>query len=170
MSAARIQAMLDAIADERDRLDEEIEGVEIALMGGCISTVIAGLLLPGIGLLAAAVARRVCSIGDADELRARINVVEGVVNDLSVLGDKVRFVDPAKVQAVDAAEAEVRQALGVVRRVSIVDDVLSQAAGAARSAINSVLGAVDTVSNLGLGIGLLAAAGTALYFFGGSRR
>lgn len=169
MSSARIEAMLDAIADERDRLDEEVEGVEIAVMGGCVSVVIAGLLLPGVGLLAAAIARRACSVGDADQLRARIDIVEGVIRDLEALGDRVKFIDPTKTQAVDAAEAEVRATLTTVRRVSIVDDLLSQAAAAARGAINNVLGAADAIGNLGLGIAALVAVGAGVYFFGGRR-
>ena len=169
MSERRIQAMIDALADERDRLAQEVDGFEAAVQANCVSSLLVALLIPGAFIMAAA-ARAACAIGNSGEIRRRVVVVEGVIIDIERLGDCVALVDPDDTAAVTRIESEVLATLAKVRRVSIVDDLLDSAAAAARQVLNAVKVAADVAGSIGTAILGVGVVGGLLYFFGSRRR
>ncbi len=165
---ASAQQLLDRLADERDRLVDEVDGVKVAVASSCVASVISSLLLPGIGIIVSATAMAACRLGNGQDLERRIAVVEELIHKIELLADRVSLVDESDAASMQRVESDVLAVLDRVRDVSILDDILDDTVGAALGFIDSLGGVLETASNIATAIAIAAAAVAGVVFF--SRR
>ncbi len=154
---ASAQQLLDRLADERDRLVEEVDGLRIAISSSCVASVISGLLLPGIGVVVSLTAMAACRLGNTDDFERRIGVQMGLVERIERLADRVSLVDENDAAGMARVESEVLQVLDLVRNVSILDDVFDDAVAGALGFIDSLGGVLNTLSNMATAAAAVAA-------------
>lgn len=149
---ATVQGMLDALADERDRLSSEVDGVQLAIDANCSAAVLTTILLPFIGTIIGLVAKAACAIGNTADLQRRIAVVESLIGQIEALADRVKLVNPNDAAAMASAERDVLSILARTRNVEILSDTLDTAARAVR----------DAIANVGKGLQIASGVTTAV--------
>lgn len=159
------QNMLDLLGDERDRLVDQMHGVDLAVSASCSTAVLSALLLPGLGTMIALTARAACAAANTDTLQRRVVEVEALVTDIEDLADRVLLVDENNARAMDAMERDVLRIVNAVRNVDILGEAAERAVAAARGFISSAGGVLAAASNIAAAVAVVAVVVGGLIYF-----
>lgn len=149
------------LAQERDRLADERDGLTIAQEAACSPATLLAMLVPGLGPLIVMTARATCAAMDVAEIPSRIARLDDLIAKLEAVAVDV-FEAPS--DRLDEVERAVLAIVNATADVSAVSDVFDDTAQTVVDIANDFRTVLPSLPAMGWGIGA-ALGGAALLLF-----
>jgi len=161
--------LIAALADARDRLSDQADGLRLARDAGCSPIALLALLVPVAGTLIATAARLACATLTTGQIDGRISRLDRLIVDVEALAGVVSAATPATLPEV---ERRVRVLISALEQIDasaeLADAALDGASGLVAD-VRSGLGAVGTVLGVLFSPTALLAVGLGYLWFSSRR-